>query len=112
MTAAAPIADRSPAEFMFADFADEHASTRRMLERYPDGKGDWRPHEKSRTLSQLATHVASILGTGALLLQTDDADILKRVPQEPLDSKSALALSAARQVSQAWIYLCAARRVV
>jgi uncharacterized damage-inducible protein DinB len=91
MTAATvPIADRSPVDVLFADFAAEHASTRRMLERFPDGQGDWRPHEKSRTLAQLATHVASILSTGTLLLGTDDADVSKRAPQEPLDSRSAL----------------------
>jgi len=83
-------ADRSPADFLYADFAAEHDATRRMLDRFPDGKGDWRPHEKSRTLSQLATHVASILGTGTLLLQSDDADVTKRAPQAPLDSRAAL----------------------
>ena len=81
MTARAlSLADRSPVEFLYSDFAAEHASTRRMLERFPDGKGDWRPHEKSRTLAQLATHVASILSTGALVLQTDELDLLARAP--------------------------------
>jgi uncharacterized damage-inducible protein DinB len=84
------LADRSPVELLYADFAAEHTSTRRMLERFPDGKGDWRPHEKSRTLAQLATHVASILNGGTLMLQTDESDILTRVPQPPLEAVAAL----------------------
>jgi uncharacterized damage-inducible protein DinB len=77
-------ANRSPVELMFADFAPEHASTRRVLERFPDGKGDWRPHEKSRTLAELATHVAGVLNSGTVMLQTDSADLATRTPQAPL----------------------------
>lgn len=84
------LAGRSPVELLYADFASEHASTRRMLERFPDGRGDWRPHEKSRTLAQLATHVASILNAGTLMLGTDALDILTRAPQQPLDTAAAL----------------------
>ena len=47
-------------ENLLIDLDREIASTRRLLERYPAGKGGWLPHEKSRTLSALATHVASI----------------------------------------------------
>jgi uncharacterized damage-inducible protein DinB len=83
-------ADRRPVEFLYADFAAEHTATRRMLERFPDGRGDWRPHAKSRTLAELATHVASILNTGTLVLQTDELDVLARTPQAPLDTVRAL----------------------
>src|SRR5690606_22069414 len=41
---------------LLIDLDREMASTRRLLERYPSGHGEWRPHEKSRTLSALATH--------------------------------------------------------
>ena len=34
--------------------------TRRTLERVPEDKLDWRPHEKSFPLGQLAMHVATI----------------------------------------------------
>jgi uncharacterized damage-inducible protein DinB len=39
----------------------EAASTRKMLERVPEGKGDWKPHPKSMPLGKLSTHVATIL---------------------------------------------------
>jgi uncharacterized damage-inducible protein DinB len=38
----------------------EAASTRKMLERVPEGKNDWAPHPKSMTLGKLATHVATL----------------------------------------------------
>ncbi len=38
----------------------EAASTRKMLERVPEGKNDWAPHPKSMTLGRLATHVATL----------------------------------------------------
>jgi len=76
----------SVAELLYADFALEHAATRRHLERYPDGKGDWRPHERSRTLSQLATHVADIVNRGVAILETDGMDVGSRQPVPPMDS--------------------------
>lgn len=75
---------------LLIDLDRELASTRRILERYPDGKGDWQPHEKSRTLSALATHVASIPHHGARILTTEDMDVASRPPQASQDSAAAL----------------------
>jgi uncharacterized damage-inducible protein DinB len=89
-TSATPIAgtpaDLSPAQLLYGDFAGEHAATRRTLERYPDGRGDWRPHEKSRPLAQLATHVVGIVGRGTAILETDGLDITNRQLPAPVDS--------------------------
>ena len=68
---------------LFPDFAAEHASTRRLLERVPEGKGDWRPHERSAPLYRLATHVADIPNRGASILTTDEMDATNRVPAVP-----------------------------
>jgi uncharacterized damage-inducible protein DinB len=35
------------------------ASTRRVLAAVPDGRFDWKPHEKSMSLGRLAGHIAS-----------------------------------------------------
>jgi uncharacterized damage-inducible protein DinB len=43
----------------------EARTTRRVLERVPDSRLAWRPHEKARTLGQLALHVASVPGAVA-----------------------------------------------
>jgi uncharacterized damage-inducible protein DinB len=81
---------QSPAHLCFADFAPEMKSTRRVLERYPDGKGAWKPHEKSRTLGQLATHVADVVNRGTSVLETDAMEVGARPPAAPLDSAAEL----------------------
>ena len=45
-------------EALLPEFDQEMASTRKSLERVPDGKFDWKPHTKSATLRQLTTHIA------------------------------------------------------
>ena len=45
-----------------AEFDQEMASTRRLLERVPGDKGAWKPHEKSFPLGHLALLVAWIPG--------------------------------------------------
>lgn len=72
------------------DWEDEMASTRRVLERFPDGQGDWRPHEKSRSLAELATHVADGPGLGATILETEELDALTRPRQAPLGTSAEL----------------------
>jgi uncharacterized damage-inducible protein DinB len=49
-------------EQMKQELLQESEATRRVLERVPENKLDWRPHEKSMTLGQLALHVAKIPG--------------------------------------------------
>ena len=73
-------------DLLYEDFPVEHPTTRRILERYPDGKGAFRPHERSRSLSELATHVADIVNRGTAVLETDGLDVDKRIPVTPMDS--------------------------
>ncbi len=40
----------------------EAETTRRVLERVPEDQLAWRPHEKARTLGELALHVAMVPG--------------------------------------------------
>ena len=42
------------------EFDPEMAATRRMLERLPADRLEWRPHGKSKSLGELATHIAEI----------------------------------------------------
>ena len=46
----------------------EARTTRRVLERVPDDRLTWRPHEKARTLGELALHVATVPGGVAELV--------------------------------------------
>jgi uncharacterized damage-inducible protein DinB len=42
------------------ELEQETRTTRRVLERVPDNQLAWRPHEKARTLGELALHVAMV----------------------------------------------------
>ena len=75
---------------LLIDLDREMASTRRLLERYPLGNGEWRPHDKSRTLSALATHVANIPNHGATILTTPEMDVAGRQAQPTKDSAAEL----------------------
>src|SRR6476620_4172473 len=45
------------------ELEQEAQATRRVLERLPDNRLQWKPHPKSMSLGQLALHVANIPGT-------------------------------------------------
>jgi uncharacterized damage-inducible protein DinB len=47
---------------MLQELEQEAQTTRRVLERVPGDRLAWRPHEKARTLGQLALHVAIVPG--------------------------------------------------
>lgn len=47
-------------EMLLPEFDQEMANTRKMLECVPDDKLDWKPHAKSMTMGQLASHVADM----------------------------------------------------
>jgi uncharacterized damage-inducible protein DinB len=52
------------AELFLKEFDGEMETTRRMLERVPPERLDWRPHPKSMTLKDLAGHVAELARWG------------------------------------------------
>ncbi|HEV2131498.1 MAG TPA: DinB family protein [Longimicrobiaceae bacterium] len=47
---------------LLEELGREAGTTRRVLERVPEEGLDWRPHEKSRTLGELAMHLATLPG--------------------------------------------------
>jgi uncharacterized damage-inducible protein DinB len=47
-------------EALQQEFSSETRLTRRLLERLPDGKADWKPHPKSMALGRLAAHLGEI----------------------------------------------------
>jgi len=64
----------SAMEAMISELSREKATTKRVLERVPEGQLAWRPHPKSMTLGQLALHVARIPGDLAGLAQLEEFD--------------------------------------
>jgi uncharacterized damage-inducible protein DinB len=45
---------------LLQELEQEARATRRVLERVPEDRLDWKPHPKSMTLGQLAMHVANL----------------------------------------------------
>lgn len=77
-------------DMLYSDFEAEHAATRRLLERFPESRHDWRPHEHSRTLAELATHVADIPNRAVSILTTSEMDAGARKPLAPLTTAAEL----------------------
>lgn len=50
----------NPIHPLIAEFDNEVAITRKLMERLPDEKFDWKPHEKSMSAGKLGSHLADI----------------------------------------------------
>jgi uncharacterized damage-inducible protein DinB len=61
---------------MLPELEQELAATRKCLERLPVAQFGWQPHEKSRSLGALATHLAYIVGWGATTCTQDSLDFM------------------------------------
>ena len=71
------------AQTSLADLEHEISNSRRVLERYPQGKDDFTPHPKSMPLGKLAAHVASIPWLGTMALQRSVLDFAEPLPAQP-----------------------------
>jgi uncharacterized damage-inducible protein DinB len=67
------------------ELRQEAVTTKRVLERIPEEKLSWKPHETSMSLGQLSLHVASIPGNVTRLAQLDafDASEANFIPPQP-----------------------------
>lgn len=74
----------------FADLDTELANTRRVLERLPGDQLDFRPHEKSWTLAQLATHIANLPGWMAETLTEPNFNLADLVENDSLPTCEAI----------------------
>jgi uncharacterized damage-inducible protein DinB len=62
-------------ELLLAELEREAVGIRKTLERVPEGKNDWKRHEKSMPLGDLATIVATIPGWLDMVVNMDELDI-------------------------------------
>jgi len=62
-------------ELLLAEYDREVARSRKALEQMPDGKTDWKPHDKSMPFGYLCEMVATIPTWVAMTIQRDDLDI-------------------------------------
>ncbi|HVR96859.1 MAG TPA: DinB family protein [Thermoanaerobaculia bacterium] len=63
------------AELLLAELDREAAGTRRALERVPEGRNDWKPHEKSMPLGYLAGLIATMPSWVAAIVTQDELDL-------------------------------------
>ena len=82
----------SIAQSLLPEFDQEMAGTRKTLERIPADKFDFRPHPKSFTMIQLATHIANMIGWGKDTLKSDSFDVAP-VGGEPYKEEPAASVS-------------------
>lgn len=78
---------------LVAEMEQETASTRRLFERIPDDQMDFKPHEKSYSLGQLAGHLAEMFGWGGTVLESEDFDYTEGEYQPFVPDSAAAALA-------------------
>jgi uncharacterized damage-inducible protein DinB len=108
------------AEILLQDYDIEISNTRRTLERVPEGKNDFKCHEKSMPLGKLAMHCASLPLFGYYLLEDDHMDLaaptrphvplvfttrdaaLKQLDESAAKCRASLAAASDDKLSQRW----------
>ena len=115
---------------MLPEFDHEMANTRKTLERVPDDKLDWKPHEKSFAMGALASHLANLPGWTTVTIDMDEFDMAPegkpvktpecRSRQEVLEAfdnnvskaRAALAGISDEKIFQPWTLLAGGNKVL
>ena len=61
-------------EMLLKEMNQEAETTQKMLKQIPDDKYDWKPHAKSMTIRQLATHIAELPTWVKMILTSSELD--------------------------------------
>jgi uncharacterized damage-inducible protein DinB len=101
---------------LLPEFDREMTTTRRLLERVPEDKLAWKPHTKSWSLAELATHVAMLPSWGSATLNlseidlggphntpvTSRADLLARFDKNVAETRTALTGKTDAEMTALW----------
>jgi uncharacterized damage-inducible protein DinB len=68
-------------ELFIADIEREREKTRKAVEAVPDGKGDWKPHDKAMPFGRLAGLVAQMPAWITMMIDKDEFDVAPATPQ-------------------------------
>ncbi len=71
---------------LLAEYDRETAVTRRLLDRIPRDRMDWKPHPKSTSFAGIARHLSHMITYGRLGLTESQSDIVDRTPMPPTPS--------------------------
>jgi uncharacterized damage-inducible protein DinB len=77
-------------EALLPEFDQEMANTRKMLERLPEDRMDFQPHEKSFDLLDLAGHISNIPTWTGVTLSTEELDFAQPFERTPPETKEAV----------------------
>jgi uncharacterized damage-inducible protein DinB len=87
------------AESLTAELQQEAGATRRVLERVPESQLQWKPHDKSMSLGELAMHIAVIPRAISDLI-SEDAEV-PTVPRTEATSRAELLTTLDQSVAAA-----------
>lgn len=115
---------------MLPEFDQEMQNTRKTLERAPDDRWNWKPHDKSGTLGWLAGHIATLPGWIAVTIQTEEldfapvngpayqppktdnrAELLAVFDKESAGARAALAAVSDQEMMKGWKLLAAGKEI-
>ena len=88
-------------ELFLAELEQEAVATHRTLERVPDGRYDWKPHEKSMTLGYLAELVARMPSWPVFMINKDELDLATNEKPKPLRTSRELVEALDQSVADA-----------
>jgi uncharacterized damage-inducible protein DinB len=91
---------------LLAEFDHEMGTTRKLLERVPDEKLSWKPHDRSMSMGGLATHLANLPHWGGTILNEPSFDLAAAPPNLPEKTSRADILKAFDETAKqtrAWL---------
>jgi uncharacterized damage-inducible protein DinB len=115
------------AQALLSEFDHEMATTRKMLERFPEDKVEWRPHETCMTLGRLAGHVAELAAWTAVTINQDKLEMdpsnykpnivtsrataLKQFDETVSSARAAIAGASDETLMKPWTFIAAGKTV-
>lgn len=119
------------AESMLPEFDHEMANTRKTLERVPDEKFSWKPHDKSFAMGALASHIANLPSWTNVTIGRDEFDmappgaermttpqchsrqeVLESFDKNVSEARKAIAGTSDEQMFQPWRLLAGGKEVM
>lgn len=111
-------------QLYLAQLNREAEASRKAIERVPEGRNDWKPHEKSMPLGLLAALVATMPGWVTLMIETDElnmddpanekfrtkpvatrAELLKQLDESVSRSRRALEQTTEEHLKKPWRFI-------
>ena len=111
-------------DFFLQQLQRESATNRKVLERVPQGKNTWKPHERSMEMGYLAALVASMPAWIAMMIQTEElnfdqpdsqrfrakartstADLLKLAEESKDQAEAALKTTNEEHLAKTWKFV-------